>query len=390
MVMHTQTHTPGIARRALQGLLLLTLITFSAMVVADTAEDERLRAEMEEARQQLDEATQRMAEISRKMAGGEVARVVKRMSLGQRKAMLGVRIDDALDGEGVRINSVTPDGPAERAGVQKGDLLRSINGVSLTSGTNSEAIDDLLKTLRKIEPEEVASLVILRDGREMNIDVKTESVAEALPRFGTFTDSEGNVKHVGEMLENLAIRLPNISAGFEVDGKHSQFSFDGSAIEDLNQLPQRLEEAMGKLAGSAPVIAMLGGSSGLGHKFRFAPVTSGLGGYFGVDRGVLLTAVPEEGALGMQEGDVLLSINGEPVDSKYDVNAAFAQADEGETLAVELVRQRESITLDVTAPGNPWGRAWKCRTEEDADGERKRCESKDGRSYSFRFSLDDD
>ena len=61
-----------------------------------------------------------------------------------------------------------------------------------------------------------------------------------------------------------------------------------------------------------------------------------------------------------------------------------------ENLAVELVRQRESLTLDVTAPGSPWSRAWKCRTEDDADGERKRCESKDGRSYSFRFSVDDD
>ncbi len=390
MVMHIHTLRSGFAQRAFQGLVILALIAFSAIVLADTSDDEQLRAEMEEAREQLDDAAQRVAKLSRKMAGGEVARVVKRMSVGRRKAMLGVRIDDAKDGEGVRIQSVTPDGPAERAGVKAGDLLHSINSVDLTTGSSSEAIEDLLKTLRELEPNDVAALSLRRDGRPLNVDVTTESVAKALPRFGAYTDSEGNLKHVGEMLEKLAINLPNIHADIDIDGEISRFNFDAGEIEDLKQLPKRLEEAMGKLSGSGPVIAMLGGSSGLGHKFRFAPVTQGLGNYFGVDRGVLLTAVPDDDALGMQEGDVLLSVNGKAVNSRHDLNAAFARAEEGENLTVELVRQRESLTLDVMAPGSPWSRAWKCRTEDDADGERKRCESKDGRSYSFRFSVDDD
>jgi len=377
------------AKRMLQILALFALLAFSINVLADNDEDKRLREQMVEAQEQLDEAARRVAELSRQMSGGEVARVVKRMSVGHRKAMLGVRIDDAKAGDGVLIESVTKEGPAERAGVEAGDLVQSINGTDLTSGSRSDAIEGLLKTLKGLEPNDVASLGIRRDGRNFDIDVTTESVAKALPRFGAFTDAEGNLRQVSEILENLAIDLPDMHADIQIDGDFSKFELDEGQVEELRQLPKRLEEAMGKLSSSGPVIAMLGGFTGLGHKFHFAPVTPSLGDYFGVKRGVLLTAVPANNTQGLEEGDVLLTINAKPVDSRHDVHAEFARAEEGDTLAVELVRQRQSLIVDVVKPASSWGRAWKCLSGDNTNKERKSCISKDGSSFSFRFSTDD-
>ncbi|MFK8030722.1 MAG: PDZ domain-containing protein [Gammaproteobacteria bacterium] len=376
-------------KRAFQTFAVLTVLVIGYNAFGDSSDDAELRTQMAEAQAQLDAAAQRIAELSRKMSGGEMARVVKRMSVGKRKAMLGVRLGDAKDGQGVRIRSVTDEGPAERAGVEAGDFVQSINSVQLTGGSSSDAIENLLKTLKQLEPNDVASLRIMRDGRTINIDVTTESVAQALPRFGAVAESEDKLNQVSDILEFLPFDIPEIHADIMIDGDLSQFELDADDIEDLKQLPKRLEEAFGDLSTSAPVIAMFGGSSGLDHDFRFAPVTPGLGDYFGVKQGVLVTAVPDDNAHGIQEGDVLVSIGGNPVLSKHDIHAAFADVDEGESMAVELVRQRQSLTVDVVAPESSMSRVWKCLSNDGSKAERKRCLSKNGSSFSFSFDTDD-
>lgn len=380
----------SVSQRLFQACALGALLAASTATFAQSETEASLKEQMAEAQAELDEAAQRIAELSRQMAGGEVARVFKRVSVGERKAMLGVRIDNADEGEGVLIKSVTSDGPAERAGVEPGDVLRSFNGEDLTGMSSRDAIKSLMRALKQLEPADVARLDVLREGRNMTIDVTTESVSQSLPRFGHFTSDDGSTFELSQMLEKLSIELPEVHADIMINGDLTEFDLDLNEFEDLKQLPKRLEEAMGKLSGSGPVIAMLGGSAGLSHQFRFAPVTPGLGNYFGVDRGVLVTAVPDDKTLGLLEGDVLLSINGDAVESKHDVYAVFAQAEQGETLSVELVRQRESLTLDVAAPKNSWGKAWSCTNEKGEGKDFERCESKDGSAFSFRFSTDDE
>ncbi|MEM7081227.1 MAG: PDZ domain-containing protein [Pseudomonadota bacterium] len=360
----------------------------TASVTAQSDNEQALREQMKEAQQQLDEAAQRVAKLSRQMSGGEVARVVKRMRVGERRAMLGVQIQQAEEGEGVRIGTVTTNGPAAVAGLEANDLVTRFNDVDLRGKDGSDAIHNLLQALKQMEPGDVANLKIIRDGRPLTVAITTGSVEEVMPTFGDFAVAAGKWEGMDEMMAKLADKLSGFEANIDFDGDVMHFEFDDSQIEELKLLPKRLEEAMGGWANGGPVIAMMGGPGGLGHGFRFAPVTPSLGSYFGVDRGVLLTAVPDDEALGFQEGDVLLSVNGEAVNSRGDVHALFASADEGDRLAVEIVRQRESITLDVAVPENAWGRGWRCLSEEGDDSQGKRCVSRDGDAFSFKFDSD--
>jgi serine protease Do len=72
--------------------------------------------------------------------------------------------DPRNENKGVRIDSIEPNGPADKAGLQRGDVILSLNG---------KDVDE--RTLRFMTgsqtPGTVAKLTIARDGRERNVDV---------------------------------------------------------------------------------------------------------------------------------------------------------------------------------------------------------------------------
>jgi heat shock protein HslJ len=77
-------------------------------------------------------------------------------------------------------------------------------------------------------------------------------------------------------------------------------------------------------------------------------ITPGVGRYFGTDRGVLVTRVLALNDLSLQEGDVILSINGrEPVNGPHALKI-LSSYPAGETLALQVLRQREMLSLEVT------------------------------------------
>lgn len=80
-------------------------------------------------------------------------------------AMLGVSADSAQgqngqqDGRGVLIHEVLPDGPADKAKVQPGDVILSIDEQSI------ESAEQLQKLMRQMKPKAEVKLVGVRDGR---------------------------------------------------------------------------------------------------------------------------------------------------------------------------------------------------------------------------------
>ena len=67
--------------------------------------------------------------------------------------------------KGVVINNVTPDGPADKAGLHLTDVIEGVNGHAVS------ALEDLRLRIAQSPPDSTVSLSVIRDGSKMAIDV---------------------------------------------------------------------------------------------------------------------------------------------------------------------------------------------------------------------------
>lgn len=81
----------------------------------------------------------------------------------QDRAYLGMVLVDADNG--ARVTQVYLSGPAQRAGVKKGDVIRKVNGAAITG------VKDVVAELNKIKPGDSVSLVVSREDQELTINV---------------------------------------------------------------------------------------------------------------------------------------------------------------------------------------------------------------------------
>lgn len=86
---------------------------------------------------------------------------------------------------------------------------------------------------------------------------------------------------------------------------------------------------------------------------ELARLTPGLGRYFGTDTGVLVVRAPPDRALGLEDGDVILSVGGrKPLDSSHVIRI-LASYDPGEKVTLEVMRQHRRISVVATMPAEP-------------------------------------
>jgi aminopeptidase N len=93
------------------------------------------------------------------------ARPAAPASAGARRVSFGTVPDFGFQGPGVTVTSVVPGSPAEKAGVQAGDILMSIDGRPIA---NLQAYSDLLRTL---SPGQTVRAVVQRQGKELALSV---------------------------------------------------------------------------------------------------------------------------------------------------------------------------------------------------------------------------
>ncbi|MGD9548556.1 MAG: PDZ domain-containing protein [Candidatus Krumholzibacteriia bacterium] len=199
------------------------------------------------------------------------------------------------DRQGVLVNDVMEDSPAEKAGLQDGDVILEFAGRAI------EDNGDLTKAVRKTEPGEKVEVVVLRDGEEKTFEV-TVGEHEGMTWFmedGKKFDLEG-LKN----LENFHV----FSGGAEDRG------FLGIHMEDLS--PQ-------------------------------------LGDYFGVQdgEGVLLTEVVAEGPAekaGLKAGDVIMKVGDERIASTADLHEAMADTEPDQEIELTVKREGKDKSFKVT------------------------------------------
>ena len=79
---------------------------------------------------------------------------------GERKVSTGSVPDFAYSGEGVRIADLTSGSPAEKGGLQKGDVIIQLGQYKVTN------LRDYSDALKKFNPGDSVELIFMRDGKK--------------------------------------------------------------------------------------------------------------------------------------------------------------------------------------------------------------------------------
>lgn len=257
---------------------------------------------------------------------------------------LGISVemsDPDEQADGARVMGLLEDGPAARAGLREGDVVTRIDGRSLTAPLDAELERDLdldralppqrlLEIVRDIEPGQDVEIEYLRDGQTARVTVE----AEELSAWGRTWDAE----RFGERMREFGDRMRSFRGPPPPDAPHApgapdapmppgafHFRFDGPDFDRLRGFGIR--DAFG---------------SGL-ELVRVGPE---LGSYFGTERGVLVTAVPEESALGLRAGDVILEIGDRTVEDPARVRSILSTYDDDELVTFRI--RRDGQDMDVS------------------------------------------
>lgn len=274
-----------------------------------------VEAEMRAAEARLEEAARRIAELSTRRLPRIDAR---RFGFEFGRPMLGITIGGESDDgpvEGVVVRGVTPGGPAVEAGLRAGDVITAVNDESLAADSSAAATRKLLDFMAGVEEGDTLDVEYLRDGTVAEVTLEPEARSPRMLSFG--------------MPE--APRAPHapVAPGF------SRFMF-------------------------------FGGRGGWGD-MEMVPLTEDLGRYFGTDKGLLVVRAPSDDALQLKDGDVIHAIDGrEPASVSHAVRI-LGSYQSGETLKIEIMRDKRRQTLDVEMPDDRSSRLGACAVETDEE-----------------------
>lgn len=255
--------------------------------------------ELARAREALAEAARRVAELStheadRFMRNFEVSRIE------MPAVRLGIRVGEAT-ADGVVVASVSDGGPAAQAGIEAGDLLLEVNGVSVAGPVEPGApsVRRVQQALAGLSPGDAVK-VNLRRGRRAREVTVTVDAAEPVRAFAyRFGDTEGR------------FQMPELP--------------EMPALEAL-----RFRHPFGN--------------------YELVRVTPDLGRYFNTEEGLLVVRVGDDNPLTLRDGDVILSIDGRTPESPTHAARILRSYMPGETAKVEIMRDRRKQTLEVTIP----------------------------------------
>jgi len=236
---------------------------------------------------------------------------------GSSRSWLGVSVEEETERQqgGARILQVIPDSPAEEVGLQKGDVIVSVDGKPVYGPRG------LSRVLGSHEAGSTVEIAIVRDGQNQALSVE---LGERPTVRGIFRSIQ-NPEWSGEDLEQ--------------------------SLEDAGRELRRLEAPGGHVSGFFGI----GQRPRLG--VRLIEVTPELREHLGgqPDSGVLVGQVmkgmPAEMA-GVQVGDLIEAVDGKTIEDVGDLIDAVRNTETG-VLRIDIVRDGRAQSIDVVLPDPP-------------------------------------
>lgn len=257
---------------------------------------------LEDARRRLDTAAREVAQLSMSMSDFSVPQMRHFTGFGPPRAMLGINLGPRGEeqSEGVAIVSVSPGGAAESAGLKAGDVLLAIGDKQLKRTEDLNAREVLLKELGEVKPGEKVQVRYRRDNK-----VATATVtAQGWDRMFTTLPMavRGNITNA-------------IGPGF----------------------------AMGSPLGAIRAVGVFGSA-------ELVPLTPKLGQYFGTEKGLLVVRAPADSRLKLEDGDVIVDIDGRTPANPGHAFRILGSYQAGEKLKLNVLRQKKKMSFDITIP----------------------------------------
>ena len=228
----------------------------------------------------------------------------------------------ATDSIGARIESVTPGGPADRAGIRSGDIVTRFAGRSLLEYP-------AIRVPPRSDPRSAPAVRLIIQSVQL---APNDTVALQLRR-GT---SIRNVRVVTEPQRTVTYwRQP-------APGRDDQVMMELEQRFDLMQSREpMMAETRGELHPSYYLMSPLA-------SLQLAPLNAELGEYFGVSDGILVISVPKSSGLQLRGGDVILRVDGRAPASPIHLLRILQSYDAKEEVRLDIVRNRKRETLEGT------------------------------------------
>ena len=252
--------------------------------------DADIQLQLDDAQKRLEEAARQVAELSNRMSRVQMERFenldAPPLSLG--RAIVGVQLDPASGKDGARVVEVSPGGPAAVAGMRAGDVIVSVNGRAVTGEKSARQV---VRIIRDVQPDTTVTIRALRGGVARDFTVTLRKGPGVVAFDGSFADFP---------------KFPPLPHSFMVEGP----------LSDM----------------------------------ELATLSPHLGTYFGTDKGVLVVRAPPDGVLKLEDGDVILAIDGREPSSGSHATRILGSYQPGEKITLRIVREHKTMELQTTLP----------------------------------------
>jgi len=213
---------------------------------------------------------------------------------------------DLPSDDGVIIDDVVDDSPAEDAGLETGDVVLKFDGKDVTSSSRFR------RMIRNADPDTEVKLEIMRDGKSEELTV---TIGE---REEDYTwDWDDDDFHI-DIPRIVIPNIPRIQTHSYRNYRSSSHGWIGVQLRDLNDQ---------------------------------------MGEYFGVEdgRGALIESVADDSPAekaGLAAGDVIIKINDEKIYDVDDVVEEISDLDEGDEAKIIVLRKGSEKTFSVEVEEN--------------------------------------